>query len=88
MSSSGAWFNGLSAPPWDRPSSWNYDRKRTHVPRRLGCPKRRASQAYESDFKLYDDPTFALSLSPDGKSFATAAVKNRFDLWILEGFPK
>jgi serine/threonine protein kinase/Tol biopolymer transport system component len=43
---------------------------------------------YAPDFTLYNTPDITLNLSPDGKSFATATVKDRMDLWILEGFAK
>jgi Tol biopolymer transport system component len=32
------------------------------------------------------NPTFPLSLSPDGKSLATTLLNYRSDIWIMEGF--
>ncbi|HUB82359.1 MAG TPA: LpqB family beta-propeller domain-containing protein [Bryobacteraceae bacterium] len=49
----------------------------------------RAIYDYDAEihFASAYNPSFPMSLSPDGKNIATTVAKIRSDIWLLEGFP-
>jgi hypothetical protein len=41
----------------------------------------------EVQFASAYNPSFPMSLSPDGRNIATTTANVRSDIWLLEGFP-
>jgi len=53
-----------------------------------GAEKILADFGTQYTFATNSDPSFLLSLSPDGKSLATSVWHARSEIWMLEGFPQ